>query len=113
MIPIEKTGSTSVSAEVKIHHTSSASAMEALNLQRSKSGADMKAPEVSAPVYPVEVKHNFPPEPPVREPPFTKDDLKFPVLGVEGKHSYKEKTPAPLDEKHLAGPIFDVQRDHS
>ena len=38
----------------------------------------MAGPEINAPVFPVETKHNFPPEPPVREPAPGKDDLKFP-----------------------------------
>ena len=73
----------------------------------------MAGPEINAPVYPVEVKHNFPPETPVREPAPGCDDLKFPVLGVEGKHQYKAATPAPLDDKKLVGPAFDVQHTHS
>ena len=70
-------------------------------------------PEVNTPVYPVETKHNFPPETPKREDAPGKDDLKFPVYGVDGKHSFKEQTPAGLDEKHLSGPVFDVERSHS
>ncbi len=82
-------------------------------MEKSVSMTEMRGPEINAPVYPVEVKHNFPPDVPVREEAPGKDDLKFPILGVEGKHSYKEQTPSGLDDKHLSGPIYDVQRSHS
>lgn len=68
--------------------------MDNYALQRSKSGSQLKGPDVNAPVYPSDVHHNFPPDTPKREEAPGKDDLKFPVLGVDGKHNYKEKTPA-------------------
>lgn len=93
--------------------SSSGAALDNYSLGRSKSGSELKGPEVNPPVYPAEVKHGFPPDVPVREEAPGKNDLKFPVLGVEGKHNYKDKAPAGLDDKHLTGPIFDVQRSHS
>ncbi len=61
---------------------------EAYSLQHSVSFSELKGPEVNAPVYPAEIKHNFPPDAPPREAAPGADDLKFPVLGVEGKHQY-------------------------
>ena len=98
------------SAEAVTHKSSTG--MEAYALQTSISASELKGPEINAPIYPVETKHNFPPEAPIREEPMGKDELKYPVYGVDGKHSFKEKTPAALDAKHLAAPIFDVKRGH-
>ena len=114
MISIEKSGgSTATEATVTVQKSTSSSNVDGFVLQRSKSGRELMGPEVVGPVYPVDVKHNFPPDVPKREDAPGKDDLKFPVLGVDGKHSFKDKAPAGLDEKHLTGPIFDVERSHS
>ena len=91
----------------------SSSSTKTFQLEKSKSRTEMAGPEINAPVFPVETKHNFPPEAPAREPAPGKDDLKFPILGVDGKHQYKAETPKPLDEKHLHGPAFDVEHTHS
>ena len=64
-----------------VQKSSSAAAMESYALQSSKSATELKGPEVNAPIYPVDVKHNFPPETPTREEAPGKDDLKFPVYG--------------------------------
>lgn len=82
-------------------------------MERSVSMTEMKGPEVTAPVYPVEVsKHNYPPEAPPHEQAHSKDELKHPVYGVDGKHQYMDKAPKGLDEKHLNAPIFEVERSH-
>ncbi len=44
---------------------------------------------VKGPVYNVERQHQFPKDVPKREQSAGKDDLKFPVMGVESKHSFK------------------------
>ena len=67
---------------------------------------------MNAPVYPVEHQHDFPKDPPVRDDPKGKDDLKFPVLGVEGKHSFKDKAPAHHEQKNLQRPAYDVEHKH-
>ena len=107
--------SASSEATVTIQKSSSTTKMEGgYNVERSVSMTEMKGPEVSAPVFPMEVsKHNYPPEAPPHEQAHGKDDLKYPVYGVDGKHQYKEKTPKPLEEKHLTGPVFEVERSHS
>ena len=91
----------------------SAGGSAAYALQQSASFSELKGPEVNAPVYPVDIKHNFPPEAPPREEAPGHDDLQYPVLGVEGKHQYQEKTPAPLDTKELHGPSYEIERQHS
>ena len=50
-------------------------------------------------VYPVDRKHQFPSEAPKRVESSKKDDLKFPVYGVEKSHSFQDK--APYSEKSL------------
>ena len=86
--------------------------MEGYSLQKSKSGKELGLVDVNAPVYPVETKHNFPPETPKREEAPGHDDLKTPVRGVDGKHSFKDKAPVALEDKHLTGPVLDVERSH-
>ncbi len=106
--------SSSSEATVTIQKSSSSTKMEAgYNVERSVSMTEMKGPEVNPPVYPVEVsKHNYPPEAPPHEQAHSKDELKHPVYGVDGKHQYKDKAPKGLDEKHLNAPIFEVERSH-
>ena len=105
--------STSSEATVTVQKSSSTTSMKGgYNVERSVSMTEMKGPEVVPPVYPVDVKHNFPPEAPPHEQAHGKDELKYPVYGVDGKHQFKEKTPKGLDEKHLTAPILDVERSH-
>ena len=82
-------------------------------LQKSYSKTELAGPEIAAPIFPVEIKHGFPSPVPGREEAPGKDDLKFPVLGVDGKHQYKAPTPKTEADKKLSQPVFDVDRAHS
>ena len=58
-------------------------------------------------------KHEFPKDVPPHEPPHGKDDLKYPVLGVEGSHHFSEKQAVQVElAKPLHGPMYDVEHSH-
>jgi len=68
--------------------------------------------EVHGPLYPVERKHQFPKDPPPREDPKFKNDLKFPVYVAEGSHSFQEIPKAGEKVSSLSGPVREVDHAH-
>ena len=54
-------------------------------------------------MYPVERQHKFPSEAPKREKSAGADELKYPVMGVEKKHAFKDTAPAAYKIEKLQG----------
>ena len=73
----------------------------------------VKNVEIQGPIYPVDRKHEFPKDVPKHEGTHGKDDLKYPVLGIEGAHHFQERPSAHVElAKELHGPMYDVEHGH-
>ena len=93
--------------------SSSASYVGGHDLQKSGSSTHIKIVEIQGPIYPVDRKHEFPKDVPPHEAPHGKDDLKYPVLGIDGAHHFQEMPTAHIElDKQLHGPMYDVEHSH-
>merc|ERR1719495_2019363 len=68
--------------------------------------------ETHGPILPVERKHQYPKDPPVRQESKAKDDFKFPVMVEEGSHQFAEVPKAGEKVQKLTGPVLDVKHSH-
>jgi hypothetical protein len=99
--------------EIPIHKTSSGIGSAGTGIQKSGSSSHIKIVEIQGPVYPVERHHEFPKDVPPHEGPHGKDELKYPVLGVDGAHHFSEKPAVHVElQKELHGPMYDVEHSH-
>ena len=75
--------------------------------------SNIKIVEIQGPIYPVEHHHEYPKDVPKHEAAHGKDELKYPVLGVDEKHHYSEKQAVQVElQKELHGPMYDVEHSH-
>ena len=99
--------------EMTSSHKSSTTSYGGSGLQKSGSSSHVKNVEIQGPIYPVDRKHEFPKDVPKHEGTHGKDDLKYPVLGIEGAHHFQERPSAHVElAKELHGPMYDVEHGH-